>query len=451
MQTWMTNTQNWYAKYIKIWHGCVSACRRYCWDVLKQWGGSLFCFLLDFQASPGLGKMIGNETLNVKLRVWVLTLMIPRLPFSEISCHAAHNGLALHKLERHASSQQLYHITCHTWCILWIDLNKCIIWFFRINYTILYDCWLYLHTLLYSLRHLHLLFHDWVLDTMRRVAAQTFIESLEPWDAMEVFPHIRCWSLISPLAMQAMYTGGSTGHQTTVEEVPRSSKGNLWSALQCVKALYHHLAIFTSPVNPLDSAVAVSRLRCVKCTGSMLSSDLVLVAGPISGIAAVLRRRARTFGVILCNTMTRRYSFQNSMVSIPMCFAGLDKFVMIVKRSDMKTFSQRRTFILYKDLKGTYVLGAHFGFFVKLWDMWFLTWNGPDNNKLRENQVAQRPESLCMRSASVFSISRGPYEIWYLETRFFLVFSVRKFRIIVPLHKRSWLDAARLSRLKAFP
>ena len=46
-------------------------------------GGSLFCLLLDFQASPGLGKTIGNETLNVKLRGWVLTLMIPRLPFSE--------------------------------------------------------------------------------------------------------------------------------------------------------------------------------------------------------------------------------------------------------------------------------------------------------------------------------------------------------------------------------
>lgn len=147
----------------------------------------------------------------------------------------------------------------------------------------------------------------------------------------------------------------------------------------------------------------------------------------------VLRRRARTFGVILCNTMTCRYSFQNSMVSIPMCFAGLDKFVMIVKRSDMKTFSQRRTYILYKDLKGgNLCTWSSFWIFVKLWDMWFLTWNGPDSKKLRENQVAQRPESLCMRSASVFSISRGPYENWYLETRFFLVFSVRKFRIIVP-------------------
>lgn len=155
---------------------------------LKQWGGVLVLSFVGLSGKPRSWENDRTWNMNVKLRVWVLTLMIPRLPFSEISCHAAHNGLALHKLERHAS-QQLYHITCHTWCILWIDLNKCIVWFFRINYTISYDCWLYLHTLLYSLRHLHLLFHDWVLDTMRRVAAQTFIESLEPWDAMEVFPH----------------------------------------------------------------------------------------------------------------------------------------------------------------------------------------------------------------------------------------------------------------------
>ena len=196
---------------------------------------------------------------------------------------------------------------------------------------------------------MHLLFHDWVLDTMRRVATQTFYwkpralgchGSFSSFAAGHWFLHLPCRPC-TPAAVLDI-------KPLRWKRCSRSSKGDLWTALLCVKALYHHLAIFTSPVNPFDSAVAASRLRCVKCTGSMLSSDLVLVAGPISGIAVVLRRRARTFGVILCNTMTCRYSFQNSMVSIPMCFAGLDKFVMIVKRSDMKTFSQRRTFILYK-------------------------------------------------------------------------------------------------------
>ena len=265
-----------------------------------------------------------------------------------------------------------------------------------------------------------------------------------PWK----FFLIRCWSLISPLAMQAMYTGGSTGHQTTVEEVPRSSKGNLWSALQCVKALYHHLAIFTPPVNPLDSAVAVSRLRCVKCTGSMLSSDLVLVAGPISGIAVVLRGRARTFGVILWHAgIASKIRWSQSQCALQ----GLINLSWLSREATWRHFHNGEPFYFIKDLKGTFVLGAHFGFFVKLWDMWFLTWNGPDNKKLRKNQVAQRPESLCMRSASVFSISRGPYENWYLETRFFLFFLCEEIPNNCSIHGWMMLDAARLSRLKAFP